>query len=157
MSGVNHAGLSVPDLDRAIAWYRDVFELTLLRGPLVATADGPDGDRPADIFGPEFGEVRIAHLAGANGVGVELFEFRRPRAEPHSGEFAPWRTGIFHLAFTCPDLDAVLARLRRRGGRQRSAVHADGPVRICYCEDPFGNVLELVDAPYPDVNRDRED
>jgi catechol 2,3-dioxygenase-like lactoylglutathione lyase family enzyme len=154
----NHAGISVTDLDKAVDWYCDVFGLRLIRGPLTLDIDAPDSEPPADIFGPRWKKARIAHLATANGVGIELFEFVDPPAERRADNFDYWQTGIFHIALTCPDVESVARRLEARGGRRRSRLHEVAPgCVVCYCEDPFGNIVELVNRSYEQVNANRDD
>lgn len=154
----NHAGLSVTDLDQAVDWYRDVFGLRLIRGPLTLDIAAPDSGPPADIFGPQWKRTRIAHLSTANGTGIELFEFGDPAAERRVDNFDYWRTGIFHIAFTSPDIEDTARRVEECGGKRRSQLHEVAPgCVVCYCEDPFGNILELVNRSYEQVNANRDD
>jgi catechol 2,3-dioxygenase-like lactoylglutathione lyase family enzyme len=138
MSVVTHVGIAVPRLDRAVSWFRDVLGFE----PLGATTrvranEGHAGLVAADILGPGFGSFSQAHLAGANGVALELFEF----CEPPMG-----RSGIFHVCLVAHDVARTAERIVANGGRQTSRVwriFEDEPYLTCYCEDPFGNVLEL--------------
>jgi catechol 2,3-dioxygenase-like lactoylglutathione lyase family enzyme len=136
MTAVTHAGICVPDLDAAVAWYSDALGLEPL-GPAIAVGGGDaHADRvAADVLGP--GAFRQAHLTSANGVAIELFEFE---------EDAPRRQGIFHLCFVPPRFDRAAARIATGGGRRTSRIwpiFPDAPYRMCYCEDPFGNTIEL--------------
>ena len=154
----NHAGLSVTNLENAIEWYQDVFGLRLIRGPLTLDIEAPDSEPPADIFGPQWKQVRVAHLATANGTGIEIFEFSEPAAEQRIDNFEYWKTGIFHIAFTCPEIEDTAQRLEQFGGKRRSQFHEVAPgCIVCYCEDPFGNILELVNRSYEQVNANRDD
>jgi catechol 2,3-dioxygenase-like lactoylglutathione lyase family enzyme len=135
LSAVTHVGVTVTDLDRAVRWYGDVLGLEPIGPPVeVRAGEGHGGAVAEDVFGPGFGRFRQAHLAGSNGVAVELFEFARAPAD--------WRAGIFHVCFVVGDVAGVAAR----AGRQRSRVlelFPGEPHRTCYCEDPFGNAIEL--------------
>ena len=135
MSAVTHVGVTVSDLDRAVAWYGEVLGLDPI-GPQVQirAGEGHGGAVAADVFGPRFGRFRQAHLAGANGVALELFEFDQPPRD--------WRAGIFHICLAVGDLDAVAARAGRRTSRVWELFPGE-PYRTCYCEDPFGNAIEL--------------
>jgi catechol 2,3-dioxygenase-like lactoylglutathione lyase family enzyme len=145
----NHAGLSVTDLDEAIEWYGTVFGLRLLFGPFTIDGDTVPSDAPADTFGPEWRQMRIAHMVASNGVGMELFEFCDPPAERRTNNFEYWKTGIFHICFTCPDVAETVDRITSHGGRLRTRVHEVAPGSyFCYCEDPFGNIVELVNHSY---------
>lgn len=138
MTSIAHVGMSVSDLDRALAWYRDVLELEQL-GPAtrVALDDSHARAVATDVLGTEAGAFRQGHLTSANGVALELFEFERAPER--------WR-GIFHVCFVPPKLDHAAARIAASGGRRTSRiwhVFPDAPYRTCYCEDPFGNTIEL--------------
>jgi len=141
-AGVDHVGLTVTDLDAAMAWYGEVFGLRVLRGPDVI---GGDEERVRDIFGPDVADFRIAYLGSETGTRLQLFEFTRPAVERRPESFEYWRTGISHVGLACTDVAGTVARLEARGGRRRSAIHGapPGPV-YCYCEDPDGNVIELI-------------
>lgn len=149
MRAVAHVGISVPDLDAAVDWYCKVFGLEKIseNGEVDASAGGPIEDLCADIFGEGFKRMKLAHLASANGVAIELFEFVEPKYEAPKDTFAYWRGGIFHFAFVAPDAEHLAAVIAENGGRQRSKLDRlfEGrTVRACYCEDPWGNVVEVI-------------
>jgi catechol 2,3-dioxygenase-like lactoylglutathione lyase family enzyme len=135
MTAVTHVGVAVPDLDRAVGWYSDVLGLVPI-GPVgeVRAGDGHGGTVAADVLGPGFDRFRQAHLAGANGVAIELFEFAPPPSD--------WRAGLFHVCFVVGDVERVAARIGRRTSRVWQLFPGE-PYRTCYCEDPFGNAIEL--------------
>jgi len=138
MSTITHVGVAVPDLDRAVAWYSDVLGLEPLGPPTEVRAnEGHAGTVAADVLGS--GSFRQAHLTGANGVALELFEFTEPEPE------RKWK-GIFHVCLVPASLDRTAARIAASGGRRTSRIwhiFPDAPYRTCYCEDPFGNTIEL--------------
>jgi catechol 2,3-dioxygenase-like lactoylglutathione lyase family enzyme len=139
---IDHVGLTVTDLDAAIAWYGAVFGLEVLSGP---DAIGGSEERVRDIFGPDVADFRIAYLDSGNGTRLQLFEFTTPAVERRTESFEFWFTGISHIGLGCDNVEAAVARLEAHGGRRRSAIHGapPGPV-YCYCEDPDGNVIELI-------------
>ena len=141
---IDHVGLTVTDLDAAIAWYAELFDLEVVRGPDVI---GGSEERVRDIFGPDVDDFRIAYLGRGDGALLQLFEFVRPRSERRTESFEYWRTGVFHIGFACEDVQAIAGRIEARGGRRRSSVHGTRPGPVyCYCEDPDGNVIELISA-----------
>jgi catechol 2,3-dioxygenase-like lactoylglutathione lyase family enzyme len=137
MTAVTHVGIAVADLDRAVSWYSDVLGLELLGPPTTVSAgEGHAGTVAADVLGRST-SFRQAHLTSANGVALELFEFAAGAQR--------WR-GIFHVCLVPPGLDRTAARIAATGGRRTSRiwhVFPDAPYRMCYCEDPFGNTIEL--------------
>ncbi|HTC68968.1 MAG TPA: VOC family protein [Acidothermaceae bacterium] len=141
---VDHVGLTVTDLDASIAWYQAVFGLSVVQGPHVI---GGAEERVGDIFGPGVGDFLIVYMGSGSGPRLQLFQFLQPPVERRTETFEFWRTGISHLSLTCVDVPASVARLEAHGGKRRSGIHGalPGPI-YCYCEDPDGNVIELITA-----------
>jgi len=144
---LSHVGITVTDLDAAVAWYQEVLGFELLSGPDALMADDSDGGvGAAKVFGPRFRRARAAHLCTGDGVGVELFQFAEPATELRPDTFEYWKTGVSHICVLAPDIERVAARIAATGGRVRVPVREvvpGGPYRWCYCEDPFGVVVEL--------------
>lgn len=156
---INHVGVSVPDIDAAIDWYGRLFGFTLIAAPVEVRPDGSHfGTLAADICGPRFGGMKIAHMVSGDGVGFELFEFLEPAPERREDTMEYWKNGFFHLAITDPDVEGKVREVVAQGGRQRSKVWDLFPgegISVCYCEDPFGNVLEIISHRYEQVLANR--
>ncbi|KIX16538.1 lactoylglutathione lyase family protein [Paracoccus sp. 228] len=147
----SHIGLSVPDLDAAVAFYSGVLGFYVLMQPSTVTEDDSAiGVMCTDVFGPGWDRLRIAHLSTGDGIGIELFEFAGNHAAADNFDFR--RHGTFHFAIQDPDLEGLLARIVAAGGRQRMTVReyfpGEKPYRMVYVEDPFGNVFELYSHSY---------
>jgi len=143
---LNHVGLSVPDLDAALDWYRDVLGFRPLTPPVVMRADDPGlGPALEAMLGREVKAFRMAHMTMGNGVGLQVFEFLEPRAETYAEGDAPWRGGFTHICVTASDIEALAETIARRGGA-RSAVFRSipgKPYAAAYCRDPWGHVIEI--------------
>jgi catechol 2,3-dioxygenase-like lactoylglutathione lyase family enzyme len=138
MTLLTHVGIGVPELEPALGWYHDVLGFEAL-GETTKVRETEDhaGVVAADVLGPGFGSFRQAHLVGANGVSLELFEFEEASSQ---------RRGIFHLCVVAPDVARAAERVAASGGRRTSQIwpiFEGEPYLTCYCEDPFGNVVEL--------------
>ena len=93
---IAHVGIAVPDIETALAFYRDVLGLEP-HPPEVA-----DG---ATIVALPFGEAEVELLAPRDADGpIARFLARRG-------------PGIHHVCYRVPDLDAALAACRARGSR----------------------------------------
>jgi catechol 2,3-dioxygenase-like lactoylglutathione lyase family enzyme len=149
-----HVGLTVPDLDAAIRFYTEAFGFTLLAPPTEVAAAAEDrgvwADFPfTDVFSG-FAGMRLARLITSSGFGIELFEWTLAAGEVRAGRSErDYRdVGFFHLAVLDQDIDGLVARIEQTGGRRRSAIlpaaFPGEPMRFCYCEDPFGNIIEVV-------------
>lgn len=129
---IDHAGTSVADLDRAEAFYRDVFGFREVE----------------DRFTLAQFDMRGAVLRNGAGARIELFEKRgsvgfRP-ADPNGGAaFHGW----FQLAFAAPDVPAAFARVVAGGASviKPPFVAPDGRTTVAFVADPDGNLIELIE------------
>ncbi|MCH2067461.1 lactoylglutathione lyase family protein [Shimia sp.] len=148
----SHIGITVPDLDRAVEFYTKAFDLYLLMPPAEVLQDNSAiGEMCDDVFGAGWGRFRIAHLSTGDGVGIELFEF--PKTDDSKPPFDYWKPGIFHFCLQDSDLEERVKRIEALGGKQRMQqvryYYPDQkPYRMVYCEDPFGNLVELYSHSY---------
>ena len=147
----SHIGLSVPDVDRAVEFYRAVMGWYQIMKPTTIEEENESaiGIMCTDVFGEGWGSFRIAHLSTGDRIGVELFEF--PNNEP-PGEFRYWKTGTFHFCVQDPDIEGLVAKIVEHGGRQRMPIReyypGEKPYRMCYVEDPFGLIFEVYSHSY---------
>lgn len=148
----SHIGITVPDLDRAVEFYTKAFDFYVIMPPSeVVQDDSAIGVMCDDVFGPGWGRFRIAHLSTGDGTGIELFEF--PKTEDTPPPFDYWKPGIFHFCLQDDDLEGRVKRIEAHGGRQRMQqvrkyYPGQKPYRMVYCEDPFGNLVELYSHSY---------
>lgn len=142
------------DIKLAMSWYRDVMGMTILAEPVEISAGENASDQHLaeivrEVFGPGLDKFMICHMVAANGTGIELFQFMAPEAVRREDNFEYWKTGFFHLAVTDPDVEGLASRISSSGGRRRTKVLEVFPGRsICFCEDPFGNVIEIYSHSY---------
>lgn len=158
----NHVAVSVTDIESAMRWYRDVIQMTLLVEPREITTYEKEQEKydphlatiVRTIFGPRLGKFKICHMRSANGVGIELFEFIEPAAvsrQEEENNFEYWKTGYFHIALTEPNIEEIADKIALSGGKRRTDIMELVPgsgKKICFCEDPFGNVIEIYSHSY---------
>lgn len=152
-----HTGLTVPDLDAAVAWYVANLGFELLLGPVeVLEENTPLGAAAVCIYGQGFGRFRFAHLSTPDDVGLELFQFEhtRPRAEADGFDFT--NPGYHHIGLTAPDIAGALTALVAAGARARTGILTIDEQKgylLAYLEDPWGSVIELCSHPYVEMWR----
>ena len=149
LRGVDHVGMTVPNLAEAEAFFGRVLGCrTLARnGPLSSPDDWMS--RHVDVHDRAQIHTMVFMRCG-NGANLELFEWSAPdqdRRQPRNSDH-----GGHHTAFYVEDIQAAAAWLRRNG------VHTyDGPFTtkdgdyagqwVLYFRTPWGAYLELVSYP----------
>jgi len=147
MRGIDHVGLTVADLDRAMDFWCGRLGLRLLGR---VTEAGPD---IASLIGERSVELDIADLDSGDGRIIELIQYISPPGQPVQARTSD--PGSAHIALRVDDIDAALERIQGSQGRQIShrpvLLHDPGGawdgVTCCYIADPDGNILELVQRP----------
>lgn len=149
----SHIGITVPDLDKAVNFYETVLGFYVIMRPTEILEDPNTaiGIMCQDVFGVGYKKFRIAHMSTSDKIGIELFEFPQTKNLP-APEFNPFRTGLFHFCVQDPDVEGLVAKIVKAGGKQRMPVRYyypnEKPYRMVYCEDPFGNVFEIYSHSY---------
>ncbi|MFN8520057.1 MAG: VOC family protein [Chloroflexota bacterium] len=139
----HHVGIQVADLERSIAFYRDLlgFELLFQWNPqseYVRTVTGyPDADIHAAVLA----------FPGDTGVTLEILEYRGVEKTPVDTRTA--NPGTAHIALVVDDCDALFAELTARQvpSVSRPVMPTVGPNaggRIVYVIDPDGIRVELI-------------
>lgn len=150
MKGIHHVGITVPDLDRAIAFYGGILGLELFDPPSPVF----DHAELGDAVGVPGAALRQVNLALGDSI-VELLEYTAPAPPYGDRPILANARGAAHLAFHVADVEAKKAELEVAGVEFLSAVNVvdDGVLagwRWVYFRDPFGIVLELVEVAYHD-------
>jgi catechol 2,3-dioxygenase-like lactoylglutathione lyase family enzyme len=101
---IHHVGLTVSDLDRSLAFWRDAL------GMEVVMAQVREGGYLEAIVGEPGAHVRMAQLTFPDTTTprVELFQYLVPIGGAHRSR--PADVGFAHVCLACPDLDALLER-----------------------------------------------
>jgi methylmalonyl-CoA/ethylmalonyl-CoA epimerase len=129
---IDHVGIAVPDLDEAIAFYRDSFGVVSVheetneeQGVREAMLAVGDGTTRIQLLAPLNEDSTIAKFIGRNGPGVQ------------------------QVAYTVEDIDAVSQTLRDRGLRllydEPRRGTSDSRVNFIHPKDARGVLVELVE------------
>ena len=144
ITGFSHVGISVANLERSVAFYRDLLGMRLIQ-------EVPMGGANYDaIMGLKGTEGRIAILRTGN-LEIELLEFKRPAPRPVEPGRHVSDQGISHFAIHVEDIAGLYARLDTAGVRFHSAlVHfASCATTAAYFCDPDGNFIEMLQENTP--------
>ena len=129
--------LVVEDLERSIAFYRDVLGMEEIKRVVVSDEKAVRGGFSARGF--RFRTFRAGPLA------LKLVEVKG-KPQPTQGLVDSHR-GVRYIAFTVDDIDAVHKRLSEAGVEFSSDILPPEPDqgvgRLVFFHDPDGNLLEL--------------
>ena len=153
---MNHVGIMVGDIDKAVEFYTKALGLEIVMGQTKVTEERETaiGKMCIAVFGEGFKGFNIAHLLTKDGIGFELFEMK-DRQERHIVDFT--RIGIFHFCLQTDDFEGVMARTEEHGGKVRMDIMRYHPEdenntsKMVYLEDPFGNLFELYSHTYKET------
>jgi catechol 2,3-dioxygenase-like lactoylglutathione lyase family enzyme len=145
---VTTIGMTVSDLDRAVAFYTGVLTFERMSEFEVA---GEPYERLQGVFGLR---MRVARLRLGDEV-LELTEYLAPRGRPMPTDTRGNDLWFQHVAIIVSDMDRAYARLRDHGvahgssGPQRLPDWNPGAagIRAFYFRDPDGHFLEVLQFP----------
>ena len=145
LRGVEHVGLTVPDLDAAERFLVDVLGAQMVfDGGTIA-----DEDTMTRVLGANRGDsTRYRFYRLGTGLNLEVFEYRTADAGRHPGNHQP---GGHHLALYVDDISPAVDHLRRHGVSVDDPEYInDGPAagsHWVYFRAPWGLQMELVSYP----------
>jgi catechol 2,3-dioxygenase-like lactoylglutathione lyase family enzyme len=145
--GMDHVGITVPDINQAIEWYEDVlgavapltfgpFEGAFLQGLL---------DVPAGTKVDQITSLRIGHSAN-----IELFQYEAPGQRHDMPKNSDWSG--HHVAFYVTDIEAAVEYMDSRGVTRLFGPFSltAGPAAgqtINYFKTPWGSYIEFISYP----------
>jgi lactoylglutathione lyase len=139
MMKLEHTGLVVKDLDKQVAFYRDVVGLKVMRETEAIALPGGghtglDGARRKLVFlGDDYGEHQL-----------ELIYYIDP-ASPAGNPLDHHQVGSIHICFKTENIQDCYENLLQHGAPLLTPPRfaRGGAVRLCYAQDPEGNWIEF--------------
>jgi catechol 2,3-dioxygenase-like lactoylglutathione lyase family enzyme len=149
MRGMEHVGLTVPDLDAATEFFVQVLgcEVVYSMGPLRFEENWLE--LPPDVVAQTQRKIRA--LSCRNGPHFELFEFTMPDQQKQMPGFGDY--GGHHVGLYVEDMDAAIAYLKSKGVKMLGEKkYARGPEAgqgstFVHFVTPWGLILELISYP----------
>jgi catechol 2,3-dioxygenase-like lactoylglutathione lyase family enzyme len=132
----HHFGITVTDLDLAVEFYRDTFDLGTPERFSVS------GEAFADGVGVDGATGRFAHFV-CDGARIELVEYD-PEGPDATGA-AVNQPGAKHLGLAVDDVDAFYADLDPSVETLSEPRTTESGTRILFVRDPEGNLIEVLE------------
>ena len=142
----DHTGITVSNLERALAFWRDVlgFELSHMAHQT--------GEMAREITGVAGAEIKLAVVKAPGGHKIELLEYLAPSGCKRSASLRPCDVGSVHIALIVDDLDMILSAINASGWKAAGKPQTlqSGPnagKRVVYVRDPDGTTIEFMQTP----------
>jgi len=150
---LHHVAITVENMERSLAFYRDGLGLALFQDELII---GPDVDA---ALMEENSRVRMVLLADEAGTMIELLGWQSPSPHQRPSECRRFNSiGLVEVSLMVGDLKTVEDRLKQWGYSFRTPVwrfgsdlpaYGGAEAWIRYIEDPDGVQLELMQVVVP--------
>ena len=143
--GISHVAIGVTDMERSLAFYRDVVGLRV-RADQTKELPSEGGEQPRSR--------RAVYLCFSEGPNESFIVLdRQLTVEPYGEAARLFQVGVHHFAFWVDDLDAVVERARAAGfeipyapmnaDSQTLGEPAGSEIRSTIISDPDGNLVQL--------------
>ena len=141
IKNIRHTGIVVHDLAKMSAFYRQLGFVDESR----AVEEGVFIEQVVNIS-----DVRLEwiKMRSADGYLLQLIKYH---SHPHALRLERAKAndlGCSHVAYTVDDIDNACEIIRTAGGSVENlpAIAPDGKVKVAYCYDPEGVLMEIVEV-----------
>ena len=140
MKRIDHVSINVNDLSAAKAFFLDL-------GLEVQGEWEMEGEWLGQVVGLTDVKTACVGLRTPDGQAwLELVKFCKPSDEPDSRKPFVNTLGIRHIAFAVEDIEAVVAKLKKKGTEIFSEIQQyEDSYKLCYVRGPEGIILELAE------------
>lgn len=137
---IRHTGIYVNHLERMKDFYCEHFDMEIA---LHAIEEGAYIDT---LLGLNEASIEIYKLTAPKGGMIELLKYNKSNDILRDKDMV-WETGRMHIALTVEDVVQKYQELSQKGISFLSVpcISPDEKAKVCFCRDPEGNYLELVE------------
>jgi catechol 2,3-dioxygenase-like lactoylglutathione lyase family enzyme len=147
VTSLAHTGICVPDVEEAVAWYRDVIGMRVLSPPYLMSGAAIERDMGELVPGLAL-KAAIVGFDRSDHV-IELLEY--PGTGSVGGSRRLTDPGISHIALVCDDISATRSDLEHKGVHfLTGGIAGIAGLRTTWFEDPYGTVFILLEKGDPD-------
>ncbi|HEY7000698.1 MAG TPA: VOC family protein [Candidatus Udaeobacter sp.] len=144
--GADHTGITVSNLERSLAFWRDVL------GFEFSHTAHQTGKLAQEITGVQNAEIKLGVVKTPGGHKIELLEYLAPQERKQDAHLRPCDVGSAHVALIVDDLDAILDAIDASGWKAAGKPQTlqSGPnagKRVVYVLDPDGAIIEFMQQP----------
>lgn len=139
---VRHIGVTVSDLSRSLSFYRDLLGFSIIKEM------DEFGEHIDKFSGLQDIDVRTVKMSANDGSMIELLYYRsHPETNEENLTKDITKVGCSHFALTVEDLPSLYSKMLEDNITVmcEPQYSPDGNVRLTFCRDPDGTLIELVE------------
>jgi glyoxylase I family protein len=136
---VNHTGISVRDMARSLAFYRDLLGLEL-----IFDSDVDDVPPLSAVVGMDNARGRVAWLRAGDTM-IELWQWDHPQGRPLPDDYRPADKGVTHYALETDDVDGLYQRIVDAGFHANTEPLDLGLHKTTYVRGPDDEIIEILE------------
>jgi len=142
--GLSHVAICVRDLERTLAFYRDLLGFQVVKDAL---QDTRTGGLP-HLYRDRHTQRRVVHLQAGTTPSIPILVITEHPGDTVGGEpIMLDQVGISHLSFTVASVEEVTKRLLAQGaetcGPPEAFRDAQGRLRTVFFRDPDGILVQF--------------
>ena len=143
-TGISHIAICVRDLDKSLAFYRDILGMRVGADRI---QDTTTGGLPHVYKHPRKTRRQVRLMYGHGDTAPTLTMTSHPGEEASGEPIKLDQIGISHLSFTVPDVRALAKELAAKGGQpvgpMEARLDAQGHLGSFYVYDPDGILIQF--------------
>ncbi|HOJ31684.1 MAG TPA: VOC family protein [bacterium] len=139
VKGIRHTGIVIRDIKKMCHFYQNILGME----KVFETTE--QGNYIDNVIGRSNVKLHIIKLIAQDKSMIELIEYEGLKNKARRKNL--WEQGITHIALTVDDINKIYTKLKKYGISfvSEPLVSSDNYAKVCFCTDPEGNFLELVE------------
>ncbi len=140
MIKLRHIGIVVRNLEKSINFYEDLFDLVVVNEMI------ENGKYVEDLVAIKNASIKWAKLKAKDGTIIELLEYQNTEVQDKDN-YAADRLGCSHIAISVENIENIYEKLQTYDCicNSKPLFSPDGKVKVMYCHDIDGTILEIVE------------
>lgn len=148
VAGFSHVAMCVRDMDRSLAFYRDLLGLRVIKDEVQETSRATRSDGLPYLYRADRRQRRIVYLrVGAASRSAVLVITEHPGEQVDGAPIMLDELGVSHVSFRVADVEAVAQRLLAQGAEPCAPLDAfrdaSGRLRTVFFRDPDGIIVQF--------------
>jgi len=140
IKNVRHTGIVVNDLQKQIVFYSTL-------GFVEVSRDVEEGTFIEQVTGISGVKLEWIKMKSPDGFILELLQYLTYSLKFNNENASSNQLGCSHIAFTVSEIEVACEYIRQSGGSivNKPALAPNGNVKVAYCHDPEGVLMEIVE------------